>query len=88
MDTTHSSTTQPPAQDVVAPAWFGMASAPAGDATACIDIWCAEDGCRRTDCFWEQGRWLYETFENGDYRAVAVKRPHAWMPAPGIPEGV
>lgn len=77
------------AQDVV-PAWRSMASAPVGDLGACIDIWCADDDCRRTDCFWDAktGRWVYEDFDGGEYRLRGVKRPTAWMPAPAKPEGV
>lgn len=70
--------------------WQSMASAPVGDASACIDIWCGEDDCRRTDCFWEAetGRWVYEDFESGAYRTRGVKAPVAWMATPAKPEGV
>lgn len=85
MITTTSAPMQAKTQDVVV--WRAFASAPAGDARACIDIWCAESECRRTDCFWHEGRWCYEVFED-KYRVVPVKSPVAWMPAPTKPEGV
>lgn len=68
--------------------WQSMTTAPVGDASACIDIWCGEDDCRRTDCFWEAetGRWVYEDFESGAYRTRGVKAPVAWMATPAKPE--
>lgn len=71
--------------------WKPMALAPWGDTSACIDIWCAEDECRRTDCFpGLAGTWLYETFDSATngYHHTLVRRPVAWMPAPVKPEGV
>lgn len=70
--------------------WQKMDTAPVGDASACIDIWCADDDCRRTNCFWEPEakRWVYEDFESGAYRTRGVKRPVAWMQTPEKPEGV
>ncbi len=70
-----------------ATAWRPMSSAPVGDPRACIDIWCGQDECRRTDCFWHEDRWCYEVFED-KYRVVPVKNPVAWMPTPAKPEGV
>lgn len=83
MDTTTSATPQAPTQDMV---WRPMSSAPPDLPGLCVDMWCAEDECRRTDCFWFEGRWCYEVFE-AKYRVVPVKKPVAWMPAPTKPEG-
>lgn len=66
-------------------AWRPMASAPSDQPAVCIDIWCADSECRRTDCFWHEGRWCYEVFEDR-YRVIPVVAPVAWMPAPGKPE--
>jgi hypothetical protein len=70
--------------------WRDIASAPVGDVSACIDIWCAEHDCRRTYCFWdaETDRWVYEDFDGGEYRVRGISRPVAWMPTPAKPEGV
>lgn len=82
MNTTTGTQTQAWPQDIV---WRPMISAPATETGALIDIWCGEDECRRVDCFFESGRWCYETFEAGAYRVVAVKRPSAWFRAPAAP---
>ena len=83
MDTTPSTPAQAQTQDVVV--WRPMSSAPQEDERACIDIWCSDSECRRTDCFWHEGRWCYEVFED-KYRVVPVRSPAAWMPAPTKPE--
>lgn len=82
MNTTTSAVAQAWPQDIV---WQPMSSAPATEIGVLIDIWCAEDECRRTDCFIESGRWCYETFEAGAYRVVPVKRPAVWFRVPGAP---
>ncbi len=84
MNTTTSAAPQAQTQDMV---WRAISSAPSDDPRACIDIWCGQDECRRTDCFWHEGRWCYEVFED-KYRVVPVKSPAAWMPAPTKPEGL
>ena len=83
MDTTTCAATQAHTQDVAV--WRPMSSAPQEDERACIDIWCSDSDCRRTDCFWHDGRWCYEVFED-KYRVVPVRSPAAWMPAPTKPE--
>lgn len=101
MNTKSATSVQAQAQDVVFDpvafmeaitklVWKPMTSAPVGDASACIDIWCGEDDCRRADCFWEPEtqRWVYEDFESGAYRTRGVKAPIAWMAAPVKPEVV
>lgn len=83
MDTMSSAAPQAQTQDVVV--WRPMSSAPSDKPAICIDIWCSDSECRRTDCFWFEGRWCYEVFED-KYRVVPVRSPVAWMPAPAKPE--
>lgn len=89
MNTKSAAPAQAQTQDVVAaPIWNPMSSAPAGDVTVCIDIWCAVEDRRITDCFWNLGRWSHEIFSdrNDNYAIVAVNDPVAWMPSPAKPD--
>ena len=87
MDSSTKGNMQGKAQDVVPATWQPMSSAPTGDAFACIDIWCAEDDMRHTDCFWESSikRWCFEVFDADEYLAKPIAAPTHWMPAPPRP---
>lgn len=88
VSTTDRVSTQVSAQDLVPTpaAWAPMASAPSGQAAICIDIWDGAEQCRRTDCFWHEGAWCHEVFDNhGHYRVLRVADPTHWMPTPEAP---
>lgn len=88
MNTTDSVNKQAAPQDVVAKAgtWGRMDTAPVGDPRAVIDLWDADENCRRPSCFWHEGAWCYDDFDAcGEYRVLIVRNPSAWMPEPAAP---
>lgn len=90
MNTKSIPSAQAQTQDVVPGVWQPISSAPIGDTTACIDVWCGEYDHRVTDCFWNRdvGGWCYDFFNDAadEYRVTQVKNPTHWMPSPTRPE--